>query len=123
MKTKDELKALKAEVETIAAKLAELSEEELKMVVGGMAAESDSYSFQERDLFTDGTRNFIVTQTVTDVSGETDLIVIIYDPDRRHGGPGWYTEASAWYLSTLQPLGVFSGSYDSIVYEDPAQYH
>ena len=35
MKTKEELNALKEEVETLNKKLAELSEEELKQVVGG----------------------------------------------------------------------------------------
>lgn len=35
MKTQEELKKLKQEYETLAAKLKELSEEELKQVVGG----------------------------------------------------------------------------------------
>ena len=35
MKTKEELSALKAEVEKLSKKLAELSEDELKQVVGG----------------------------------------------------------------------------------------
>ena len=35
MKTKEELNALKAEVETLNKKLAELTEEELKLVTGG----------------------------------------------------------------------------------------
>ena len=37
MKTKEELNALKEEVETLNTKLAELNEEELKMVSGGLA--------------------------------------------------------------------------------------
>ena len=37
MKTKEELNALKEEVETLNKKLAELSEDELKLVVGGVA--------------------------------------------------------------------------------------
>ena len=36
MKTKEELNALKSEVETLNGKLAELSEDELKQVAGGM---------------------------------------------------------------------------------------
>ena len=36
MKTKEELTALKAEVETLNMKLRELSEEELRQVTGGM---------------------------------------------------------------------------------------
>ena len=36
MKTKEELTALKAEVETLSMKLRELSEEELRQVTGGM---------------------------------------------------------------------------------------
>ena len=36
MKTKEELNALKNEVETLNGKLAELSEDELKQIVGGM---------------------------------------------------------------------------------------
>lgn len=36
MKTKEELNALKEEVETVNKKLAELSEDELKQVVGGL---------------------------------------------------------------------------------------
>ena len=35
MKTKEELNALKEEVETLSAKLAELTEDELRLVVGG----------------------------------------------------------------------------------------
>lgn len=37
MKTKEELKALKEEVEILNEKLAELSDEELKQVTGGIA--------------------------------------------------------------------------------------
>ena len=37
MKTKEELTALKAEVETLNKRLAELSEDELKQVTGGVA--------------------------------------------------------------------------------------
>ena len=37
MKTKEELNALKEEVETLKEKLAELTEEELAQVAGGMA--------------------------------------------------------------------------------------
>ena len=36
MKTKEELNALKEEVKTLNAKLAELNEEELKLIVGGV---------------------------------------------------------------------------------------
>ena len=36
MKTKEELEALKEEVETVGKKLAELSEDELETVTGGM---------------------------------------------------------------------------------------
>ena len=36
MKTKDELIALKSEIETLGEKLAELSEEELNQIIGGM---------------------------------------------------------------------------------------
>ena len=46
MKTKEELNALKEEVETLNKKLAELSEDELKKVAGG----SDPYSFDLYDI-------------------------------------------------------------------------
>ena len=39
MKTKEELNALKEEVETLSKKLAELTEEELQQVVGGTEVE------------------------------------------------------------------------------------
>ena len=39
MKTKEELTALKKEVETVREKLAELTEEELAQVIGGTGAE------------------------------------------------------------------------------------
>ena len=44
MKTKEELNSLREETETLRQKLAELSEEELKQVVGGMkvAVEEES---------------------------------------------------------------------------------
>ena len=41
MKTKEELNALKEEVETLNKKLAELSEDELKLVVGGGVHKND----------------------------------------------------------------------------------
>ena len=43
MKTKEELNALKEEVENLNRKLAELSEGELKMVSGGLAPNIDFY--------------------------------------------------------------------------------
>lgn len=49
MKTKEELNAIKKEVETLNAKLAELTEEELKDVVGGgmqMAPEPKPVEFR-----------------------------------------------------------------------------
>ena len=41
MKTKEELNALKEEVETLSKKLAELSEEELEEVAGGVARDGE----------------------------------------------------------------------------------
>ena len=41
MKTKEELNALKTEVEALNRKLAELSEEELKLVAGGGSGNTD----------------------------------------------------------------------------------
>ena len=46
MKTKEELNALKEEVETLNRKLAELNEDELKQVGGGR----DSYTFDLYDI-------------------------------------------------------------------------
>ena len=48
MKTKEELNALKEEVETVSKKLAELSEEELEQISGGIkiAVENESSWFQ-----------------------------------------------------------------------------
>ena len=43
MKTKEELNALKEEVETLNKKLAELNEEELAQVTGGVVPEGDHY--------------------------------------------------------------------------------
>ena len=43
MKTKEELSALKNEVEALNAKLAELSEEELMLVTGGVENPFDDY--------------------------------------------------------------------------------
>ena len=43
MKTKEELNAIKEEVETLNKKLAELSEEELKQVTGGTQNPYDNY--------------------------------------------------------------------------------
>ncbi|MDO4983503.1 MAG: bacteriocin [Eubacteriales bacterium] len=44
MKTKEELNALKEEVETVSRKLAELSEEELSQVTGGIINDKDDQS-------------------------------------------------------------------------------
>ena len=43
MKTKEELNALKEEVEALIKKLAELSEDELKLVTGGIALPEDPF--------------------------------------------------------------------------------
>ena len=52
MKTKEELSALKEEVETLNKKLAELNEDELKQVFGGASGCVDSLrSTQECDEF------------------------------------------------------------------------
>ena len=48
MKTKEELNALKNEVETLNKKLAELTEDELKMVNGGFGV-SDWYTIYTND--------------------------------------------------------------------------
>ena len=50
MKTKEELNALKEEVETLSKKLAELNEDELKEVTGGFV-EADNPFSQGDDLF------------------------------------------------------------------------
>ena len=50
MKTKEELNALKSEVEALNEKLAELSEGELKQVSGGFGV-VDSYEFSTGDCF------------------------------------------------------------------------
>ena len=57
MKTKEELNALKEEVDTLNKKLAELTEEELAQVVGG-AREPHSGPVLEPDVFprTEGSR-------------------------------------------------------------------
>ena len=48
MKTKEELNALKEEVETLNKKLAELTKEELAQVAGGLAP--DLYPRPDRDI-------------------------------------------------------------------------
>ncbi len=52
MKTKEELNALKAEVETLNKKLAELTEEELKQVAGGFDP------FEKLEAFSQGNDPF-----------------------------------------------------------------
>mgnify|MGYP003293232493 CR=1 FL=1 len=52
MKTKEELNALKNEVETLNKKLAELNEEELKQVIGGQQYDINIYKNEvEREKF------------------------------------------------------------------------
>ena len=52
MKTKEELTALKEEVETLNKKLAELNEEELKQVIGGQQYDINIYKNEvEREKF------------------------------------------------------------------------
>ena len=53
MKTKEELDALKEEVEAVNKKLAELSEEELEQVTGGIGIyEFHFYSLNDKQSFT-----------------------------------------------------------------------
>ena len=49
MKTKEELNALKEEVDTLNKKLAELNEDELKLVAGGLDLNLDFGKFCESD--------------------------------------------------------------------------
>ena len=51
MKTKEELKALKEEVETVNKKLAELSDEELKEVTGGTAPALPAWVLDTSGMF------------------------------------------------------------------------
>ena len=55
MKTKEELNALKNEVETLNKKLAELREDELKLVVGGVSIERDNLldPFEQKSWISD----------------------------------------------------------------------
>ena len=53
MKTKEELNALKEEVETLNKKLAELSEEELKQVAGGGDVYEPSYRVTDENNLID----------------------------------------------------------------------
>ena len=50
MKTKEELNALKEEVETLNKKLAELSEDELKQVTGGLAPDFNNKPGREEPV-------------------------------------------------------------------------
>ena len=54
MKTKEELKALKTEIEAFSKKLAELSEEELKEVVGGFEVPGGGDKNYDPHVYTNG---------------------------------------------------------------------
>ncbi len=54
MKTKEELNALKTEVEALNKKLAELTEEELKEVVGGFEVPGGGDKFFDPHVYTNG---------------------------------------------------------------------
>ena len=49
MKTREELNALKEEVETVRRKLRELTEEELEQVVGGSGGDDRVFNFDDPD--------------------------------------------------------------------------
>ena len=49
MKTKEELRELKEEYESLANKLKELTEEELKLVISGIGENGYKYSFRSTD--------------------------------------------------------------------------
>ena len=51
MKTKEELNAIKAEVETLNKKLAELSEEELEQVNGGLKLDPERLRKKVEDVY------------------------------------------------------------------------
>ena len=76
MKTKQELDALKIEVETINRKLAELSEEELQQITGGYGTKT-LYSFDVGDCFEtpDGHIRYRVNMNYLDVTAYTDISV------------------------------------------------
>lgn len=58
MKTKEELNALKEEVETVSRKLQELTEEELAQVSGGVCGIQFGFVGGKRDLVPDYTTDF-----------------------------------------------------------------
>ena len=76
MKTKQELDALKIEVEMINRKLAALSVDELEQVVGGYSTKT-LYSFDAGDCFEtlNGSIRVRVNNTYKDVDAYTDISV------------------------------------------------
>ena len=65
-KTKEELNTLKTEYEALATKLQELTEEELKLVIGGTGETSWKYSFRDRDwVILDAAKDkFLISENV-----------------------------------------------------------
>lgn len=76
MKTKQELDALKIEVETMNRKLAELSEDELRQINGGFGTKI-LYSFDAGDCFetADGSIRYRVNKTYKDIDARTEISV------------------------------------------------
>ena len=68
MKTKEELNALKEEFETLNAKLAELTEDELKEVVGGASGSVDSLRLGDPSHPGSGNVSNIVSTHIWDIA-------------------------------------------------------
>ena len=78
MKTKEELNALKEEVETLNKKLAELSEDELKAVTGGFAVKDGTYWLSQGDCFMLSDMIVVYEGLSTQCSGTDSILFYIY---------------------------------------------
>ena len=78
MKTKEELNALKNEVEALNKKLAELSEDELKQISGGFAMKDGNYWLGQGDCFMISDMLVVYEGLSTQCSGTDSIMFDIY---------------------------------------------
>ncbi len=108
MKTKEELNALKNEVETLNKKLAELSEEELEQVTGGSIPNIPGLGFGIE------VRDGRLMQDNPNFSGKVYARIVRTDGDRHEVSP-WYTLSE---LAEILPTVAGKYKIDYIVMPD-----
>lgn len=103
----------------------ELAVAALEQVVGGFDTKeivAYEYSFKKGDWFSDGLFGYIVTEDAPGKLAHEKVGVVYFRLSRGPGYDNSRDTISAGELAKMEYMGTYSGSYDGIDYDNPAQY-